>query len=429
MMKLSFSCCSQNTLTLMRQVGREAEAKGLKAYAVGGFVRDLILKRKSLDLDIVVVGDGASVFAKHFARTIGAGVITYQQFATATVFLPGGFQFDVVAARKESYPFSGSLPVVEPGSVFDDLFRRDFTVNAMALAINPGVFGELVDYFDGFKDLKNKEIRILHPKSFVDDPTRILRAVRFEQRLGFNIESETLKLLKKALKENVVSHVKPQRYFEDFKKILSEDDPVKCVKRLHFFKGLGFLNQNLWLDKNTWALFKKAKRQISWFRKRFEENKDIDQWLVYLIILTIKLSSGKARQLAEHFNLRKEDREKVALSPAVGEILGKLSQKDLSAYNIYKILQPLGYEAILVCRINAKQKKVRQRIDKFLFEYETAKPYLKGRDLIRLGVAPGRAIGVILEKILQARIDGEIKTRLDEVNLAKSLKGRIGRLT
>jgi tRNA nucleotidyltransferase (CCA-adding enzyme) len=227
------------SLSLVRTIGGLAKAQGVAAYLVGGPVRDLILKHPNIDLDITVEGNGMRLADSFAARHQGARVTHYPSFKTATVHLPDGSLVDFATARKEIYVRGGVFPKVKPSSIKDDLFRRDFTVNAMAIAINPETWGKVIDPFEGMADLGGKRLRILHEKSFLDDPTRILRAARFKARLGFSMEAKTLRLLKSAIKIKVLDTIKPQRYLKDFNKILKEPkslDAIKCLKSWNAYK-------------------------------------------------------------------------------------------------------------------------------------------------------------------------------------------------
>ena len=209
-MKSRLNGLNQNILRTLKNIGSFAQRRGLTAYAVGGFVRDAILKRKNFDVDVVVEGDAVA-----FARALAASLVKeqklaikiYKEFGTATFHYANGFRVDFATARREIYRRPGALPEVSPGSICDDLFRRDFTVEARAMVINEDCFGQLVDIFDGLKNLQEGQIRILHNKSFLDDPTRILRAVRFERRFDFGMEPETLTLLKSAIENDYVQYV------------------------------------------------------------------------------------------------------------------------------------------------------------------------------------------------------------------------------
>ncbi len=232
-MKNLLSNLNPKSLALARDIGLLAQKQGAAAYLVGGPVRDLMLKHPNVDLDIAVEGNGIRLADGFAGLHRGAKVTRYPAFKTATVHLPDGSLVDFATARQETYVRGGAFPEVEPSSIKNDLLRRDFTINAMAIAINPETWGKLVDPFGGRTDLISKKIRVLHEKSFLDDPTRILRAARFKARLGFKMEAKTLQLLKSAIKIKVLDTIKPQRYLKDFNKLLKEPkskEAVKCLK-------------------------------------------------------------------------------------------------------------------------------------------------------------------------------------------------------
>src|SRR5271170_367982 len=194
------------TLSLLKRLGRLADERGEAAYAVGGFVRDLFLRHPGVDIDITVEGDGL-IFAEKLARLTGSEVEAFTRFGTSIVVVPGFGKVDLATARTESYQSPGALPSVKKSGIVQDLYRRDFTINAMALSLSPGYFLQLLDPFEGQTDLKKGRIRALHEKSFIDDPTRIFRAVRFEQRFKERIESRTQKLLSQAVRGNYIQRV------------------------------------------------------------------------------------------------------------------------------------------------------------------------------------------------------------------------------
>jgi tRNA nucleotidyltransferase (CCA-adding enzyme) len=226
-------------LALVRSIGILAQSQGVSAYLVGGPVRDLMLKLPNLDLDITVEGNGIRLAEAWAALYRGALVARYPAFKTATVRLPDGRLVDFATARREVYARRGAYPAVMPSGIKDDLFRRDFTINAMAIAVNPGSWGKVIDPFGGQADLLSRKLRVLHDKSFLDDPTRILRAARFKARLGLKVDVKTLKLLKSAINIKVLDTIKPQRYLKDFNKILLEansKEAVKCLKSWNAYK-------------------------------------------------------------------------------------------------------------------------------------------------------------------------------------------------
>ena len=219
-------------LALVRQVGVLADEAKMRAFLVGGPVRDLALGYPSIDLDITVEGDGMRLAGRFAAKHIGAKITRYLAFKTATVILSDGRAVDFATARKETYARPGAFPKVTPSDIKDDLFRRDFTVNAAAIALNPGQWGRVVDPFKGMADLRAKKIRVLHAKSFIDDPTRIVRAARFAGRLRFTVEPKTLKLLKAAVNAKALDSIKTQRYGKEFIKIQKEKDPARALELL-----------------------------------------------------------------------------------------------------------------------------------------------------------------------------------------------------
>lgn len=405
----------------IEEVGRYAQKNNFTAYLVGGFVRDLILKRDNLDVDIVVEVDAIKL-ARDFSKKKKIKAALHPQFKTATFFLGNGLRIDLATARKERYPQGGALPVVEPGVLRDDLYRRDFTINAMAVVINSARLGELVDYFGGFDDIQRKKIRILHDQSFWDDPTRILRAVRFEQRFNFTLEERTLRLLKIALKAGAASSVKPPRYFQEFKKILQEPQaPQKYIKRLQGLGALKFIDSVLYVSERIFGIFESIQENVLWFEKRFSNRRELDCWLIYFMPFFLNLSIRKTEAVLEKFNISRQDREKITASKNLKRDIKNLTRQNLKPSQIYKFLKPLSYENILFLRASASSALCKRRVDAFLLQLESIKPAITGEDLKRLGILPGQHMGRILNQVLCAKIDGAVRSYRDEVALVKQL--------
>ncbi len=221
----------QERLSLLREIGNLADEERVSLYLVGGVVRDLLLKRKDWDLDLAVEGDGIS-FARLVADRYGAGLAVFERFATARLAFPDGLKMDIASTRRESYAQPAVLPTVQPASIEEDLSRRDFTINAVALQLNPRQFGRLLDPYGGQRDLRAHTIRLLHAGSFEDDPTRIFRAIRFEQRFGFRLERSTLRLLAQAASTNLIQHLSGPRLQNDILLLFAEHDPVRAIARL-----------------------------------------------------------------------------------------------------------------------------------------------------------------------------------------------------
>jgi len=239
-MKNLLSQLNPKSLKLIQSIGVLAQSLGMKAYLVGGPVRDLLMGFPNVDLDITVQGPGIRLAEAFAAQQAGSQVTRYRAFKTATVHLADGSLIDFATCRKEVYVKPGAYPVVESSNIMDDLCRRDFTINAMAVAINPETWGQLIDPFKGKADVKAKRLRILHDQSFLDDPTRILRAARFKARFGLSLEAKTLQWLKSAVKIKVLDTITPQRYLKDFNKVLKEPkslDAIKCLKSWDAYRG------------------------------------------------------------------------------------------------------------------------------------------------------------------------------------------------
>ncbi len=398
-------------------IGRFADRRGLRAYIVGGVVRDMILGRKNLDIDIVTEGP-AIPFARSVAEATRAKITVYAQFGTATLQWPFGLRLDFVAARQESYPHPGALPRVRPGTLKDDLFRRDFTINAMAVCLNRDRWGRLVDEFGGLPDLREKKIRVLHERSFIDDPTRILRAVRFEQRLRFHIEPRTLGLLKQALRDKRgVDNVKPARYFTEFKKMLAEERPHRHLARLKVLGALPVMDAALETD---FRLLRQIQPRLS----RTPEDIAGNRWLIHLMAVTETMRGAKLQAFLRKFPFRKEETESILQAARSKNILRKLAAPELSRSGVYGILKPLHHDVVMYVRLRAPRRKAGRRIDRYLRYDAGTRSDINGEDLKRLGVGPGKKIGTILQKVLLMKIDGRARDRKQQLAAAAALVGK-----
>lgn len=281
---------------LIRKIGNLAEDNSFSAYIVGGFVRDLLLDVKNLDLDIVVEGEALD-FVKILQGIIDVKIVAHPKFGTATVSLHDGFKIDFASARKEEYIHPAALPRVCLSSIREDLFRRDFTINALAIRIGREDFGRLLDMFNGQKDLENGKIRVLHEKSFIDDPTRIIRAIRFEQRYNFKIEPKTFKLIQKALASGLPNRLSRFRLGREFILLLKEEKPLKAVLRFNQLCGLELIHPMIKLDKSV--------------NLRIKSPGPEDDWLVYFALLTRRLSEQQMEKLCRDFSLARKDKQRL----------------------------------------------------------------------------------------------------------------------
>ncbi|MDP8289735.1 MAG: CCA tRNA nucleotidyltransferase [Candidatus Susulua stagnicola] len=398
-----------------------ANSLGVKVYLVGGVVRDLILNKSILDLDIVVEGDAIS-FAKKLANLLKSDFCGYNSFGTATISF-NQERIDFATARTEKYSRSGILPKVFPACLDKDLLRRDFTINAMAISLNKNNYGKLIDLYNGMGDLRAGLIRILNNQSFQDDPTRILRAIRFEQRFSFKIESDTFKLVKEALSQNRLELVGPHRLRDEVIIILNEKNPYKYIKRINELVGLSFIDKSIKLDSKSFQLFRKIQESVVYYKKKFKKHPKLDAWLLYLAAILIKLSPLRASKFFNDFGFRKKERDLVCSIIEGKEKIKKLN-KDNKASDIYKMLEPYSFEAIIFFYAYYQNKLLRKNIEYFLDKLVDIELKIKGRDLKAMNLKPETLFGKVLEKTFCFKLDKGLVTKGQEIEQAKSIFNR-----
>jgi tRNA nucleotidyltransferase (CCA-adding enzyme) len=420
----------------LQQAGRLTEKLQVRAYVVGGFVRDLLLHRPNMDLDLVVEGDGIA-FARAFAKMVGADVVTHPRFGTAVVSFPDGFKLDVATARTEQYEQPGALPIVKPSSIEKDLYRRDFTINALAIRLDGSSFGELLDLYRGQRDLQRGEIRVLHARSFVDDPTRVFRAVRFEQRYGFRLGKETLALLKRAVRRKVFHRLSPSRLREEIILLLSEDDPHRVIDRLSELDLLQFIHprlRRLRTSAELKGLLKGVAEALDWHNEsllsRRLETATLSErlpqlWLPYFAVLMDMIPPAAVRATLKRFGFPKRQADMIRTARLrANRILQWLGCKvGLRPSQTSRVLAGLPDEVLLYLLAKAPRKEIKQQIVAYLTEYRDVRPLLSGTGLKALGLKPGPQFKRLLDRLLAARLDGEVKTEADERDLVQKIVG------
>lgn len=390
------------------------------SYLVGGFVRDLIMQRNNFDLDIVIEGDGIE-FANHFASYIKAPVIRHRQFGTATIITPQKFKIDIATARQETYPYSGSLPCVSVSNIQNDLKRRDFTINALAIRIFPGKFSELIDFFGGYHDIKKKKIRVLHDKSFIDDPTRVLRAIRFEQRFGFRIERKTLNLIKGAKRLGVFKTVSCYRLKDELVHILKEENNLACIERIDELLGWDWFIPGLKLNERKKIFLNSVKKTIDWYNEKFPHKRVLDCWLMYFIVLIADIEKKKLDSFLDKFSLKKGEIKRINSYLACKKNLKKILKNKLKPSQVFKYLQPLSYEVIILLKASSKDPQVSKHIENFFKIYNNTRLHIGGQDIKKLGIPQGYIYQTIFKKLLYAKLDKNIITKDEELNFVKNL--------
>ncbi|HJT20739.1 MAG TPA: hypothetical protein VJ746_09725 [Nitrospira sp.] len=422
---------SRPQLRLLRELSRLAEESGISLYLVGGVVRDLLLKRATWDLDLTVEGNGTA-FARAVADRYGAGLAVFERFATARLVLPDGLKVDIASTRSESYPKVAALPVVIPSSLKDDLYRRDFTINAMAIQLNGAAFGTLHDPYQGQRDLRTKTLRVLHDNSFLDDPTRIFRGIRFVQRFGLKWDSKSRRLLKQAAAMNIIDRLSGPRLRNEIFLLLSERDPARTIELIVRLNLLRFLHPQLQYGAKVRRLITALRAVLRrWGKKRPTE--PIDRPLAYVMALVSDAGRTVACGVADRLQLSSAQRRAVSQAGSVTDrIVEMLSHREaVSPSCVYRVLTGLTPEAIaLACakaaslRGTRRSVRCRRRIARYLKVDRYASIAVTGDDLARLGLPSGPAYREILDRLLDARMDGEVTTEADEHRLAARLVER-----
>jgi len=401
---------------LLRLSGEVAEGQGFNAYLVGGSVRDLLRGEENLDIDIVIEGDGIS-FAKVLGERLNAKVRAHEKFGTAQVFA-NRLKLDVATARTEYYEFPAALPKVETSSIKKDLYRRDFTINTLAVKLNPRDFGFLIDFFGGQRDLREKTMRVLHNLSFVEDPTRVFRAIRFSERFGFKIGKHTETLIKSTIEMNLFDKLSGPRLYEELLLSFKETDPIRTLKRLSDFGLLKVINPNLVFTEDLEATLKSMYETLSWFNLLFLEEKP-DSGVLYLMALLSGLKDDDIRNVMDRLSPSPRIKELIIKGIAnARDTVRRLPLRD--PVETYKLLSCLKLETVLFAMALSKDRRKQEVISRYLTELRNVKTILKGNDLKKMGIPPGPVYTKVLQELLDARLKGGVKSREDEEEFVKS---------
>ena len=404
---------------LLMEFGRIGDELGYSVYAVGGFVRDLLMRVENFDVDIVVEGDGIRL-AEEFEKKFPCRIRTHKKFGTAIILFPDGLKVDVATARLEVYDSPAALPTVERGSTKMDLYRRDFTINTLAIQLNPKAFGELIDSFGGVRDIKEKVVRVLHNLSFVEDPTRVFRAIRFEQRLGFQIGKHTQNLMRNAVKMGFMDRLSGGRILSELILILQEGNPIPALKRMRDFNLFHFLHPHLKCDEEVENLFEQIHHVVSWFDLLFLDER-YERWFIYFYGLIDFLKEGEIHEICQRLAMNDKIRSKVVegkrqADQSLLQIFSWInSEFQPKRSEIYTVLDPLPTEAKLFMMAKTTQMTIRRYISLYFTQLKDTKPLLKGRDLVQMGIKPGPSIRKGLADLLKARLDEQVITRQDEM--------------
>jgi len=410
---------------LIEAIARQAQTINLGLYVVGGFVRDLLLGQPNVDVDLVVEGDAVEL-VRRLQDAYGGEIRSHAQFGTAKWLLGElvaaalGVDFasagwpsvvDFVTARTEFYDEPTALPTVERGSIKLDLQRRDFTINTLAIRLSPEPLGELLDYYGGEQDLADGVIRVLHSLSFVDDPTRMLRAVRLEQRLNFEIESRTEELIRSAIP--LLDRVSGDRIRHEFALILAETHPLRALIRLERLGILAGIHPDLRVDewvRSAFYAIRYAREHLPW-----PSLAEFDNWMLSTFsLLTSRLPQTELEQLGRRLQFSRRYLDHLHDARTAIARLPLLSQPQPPS-QIVELLEPLDEMGWLVAWAAAPDATSRDAITRFACEWRFVRPTLTGHDIQALtGIKPGPAYTPLLRQLRAAWLDGLVSTSEEE---------------
>jgi tRNA nucleotidyltransferase (CCA-adding enzyme) len=393
----------QDILDLLRSaalVASQEPESARELYLVGGMVRDLLRGEGSADIDICIVGDGPG-YAAALAGHLGGRVTKVSEFGTAAVEA-GSMTIDVATARSETYDHPGALPEVTPAGITEDLARRDFTINAMAIDLSNDGWGELIDPHRGMTDLTMKRLKTLHPASFADDPTRALRAVRHEARMGFKLQQASINDLKRDCHH--FDAVSPARVLADFRRILNEAQRAEALSRAEDLGILGCIS----------PAFRIAVRSL----KAIADTPDREP-LFHVALIGARLTEAEAAALIERIDPPAEWREALGSGSTYQEIASVLERADLRASEIADLLKGFPVLALEAQLQLAPATRQRTALRSWLEELRFREPLLSGDDLLAAGVPSGPLVGRLLDELRQAQLDRAVGNRDDELALVK----------
>jgi tRNA nucleotidyltransferase (CCA-adding enzyme) len=409
----------QEILWLCRTIGQTAAENKMVAYAVGGAVRDLMLDHKNFDFDFVVEGSAielASELAERFPDKFSV-TRTHERFQTATIAFQGEpvRHVDLSTARIEFYEFPAALPTVEPSVLEQDLYRRDFTINALAIDMSPKSFGLLFDYFNGLQDLRDGLIRVLHQFSFIEDPTRIIRAARFASRFGFVLEDKTQEQAKRAISIGIFDNLGGVRMKEELKLILESPHRLKALEILSKLGGkLRYLDEHLEFGAPERTAIRRAEQLLARYSLK-------DIWIICLALLLARLSPTRVPDVLSRLHLSNDERLTVLRGLEIYPALGK-ENKAMKKSEIYELLHGTSDEALAIAACLAPPGSYVRRMTKLYFDQlKTVNIELSGADLLKIGLEQGPRIGQLLRAVLEAKLDGQVSTKKEELEFVKNL--------
>ena len=395
---------------LLNKAEIAAQSSSVKLYLVGGPVRDLLLGNIIHDLDFLIDGEIDS-FIHEFSKVINSQPISSSQFKTFKYRI-GDNEIDIALARTEVYPFPGSLPNIKPSNIHQDLYRRDFTINAIALQLFPKPY-KLIDPVNGIEELKNKRIKIIHEKSFQDDPTRIFRAIRYSSRFDFPIEQKTIDLIHQDM--NFISSLSGKRILNELIKYLSENDTSNSLSSLTKYNILQFIDNNFPSNEEFITrlhVFKNEKYSLN------------EKEVLLLAILCSNMNQIQLNKFITRFSLSKKQ-TKILID--LNQINKKISSISVmkKASSITNLFDKYEIKALKFASIITENNKFTQMVNSYINIWSNIKPYNNGNEITKILSIDKTKLSSIIQKVRDAIINGQISSKADEMKFLKKLNRQL----
>ncbi len=398
------------SLTPLRKAIATAGGAFEGIYLVGGSVRDVLLGARSFDIDIAVEGDAIGL-AEELARLLHGRIRAHEKFGTAVVLYGEEARVDVVTTRTEFYDAPAALPSVEHANIREDLFRRDFTVNAMAVSLKAEDYGRLVDPFGGRGDVSERRLRVLHNLSFVDDPTRIFRAVRYESRLGFRMDEHAAQLARSCVEMGLFDDLSSARLRDELIDILDEPDAPRSILRLAEIGVVAAVHPHLAADEEAAALVER----LHVLRDRYTPG--LPRWRPGLAVLARRLPTYELYSWLGRLRLRRRDIEKIVAAVVFAPRLVERLQREISPAEIVSLVEPVAPDAPLV----ALAMRDLPALEEYFERLSGIELEIAGGDLVELGLEQSPRVGEILAELRRRKLNGALAGREAELEAAKSL--------
>lgn len=404
---------------MIKMIQQLCDIFAYRPYIVGGFVRDFLLGKPNNDIDIVIEGNALNI-GQALSKYYGVSFIAYPHFLTGTIKLNKECSIDFITARSEYYQSPGSLPIVKASDLFHDLGRRDFSINSMAIQMDKKDCGRMIDYFEGLQDLQHKRIRILHDLSFYDDPTRIFRAIKFENRYDFHIEVNTSRFMVDVINKGIMKRVSKERLKNEIFSLLTEEKAFDNMQKLTELELLQSLYPYIEFDTDRMKPIQYINKTA--YDSLFCNHIEIDDVLVKLLILFSKCPVEYLDRLKKDLCLNKYYGDSFTRMLKYKEnVFHLLNEVELSNYQLFQLFQDINREVLLALYYMAHHDTIRHKILHYIQNLRHVKLEINGRDLARFNIKPGKIYGYIMDQVLKAKLSSEIDGYEEELQYISKL--------